>query len=193
MESFLTIQGEGHYCGNLAYFIRLAGCDVGCSWCDVKESWTVSDDQWISVEKLVKNALKSKASMVVITGGEPLSYDLNLLTNKLRENKLAVHLETSAVYSMRGTFDWITFSPKKFKKALDYAYTKASELKVIVSNKADLKWAESEASKLNDNCLLYLQAEWGKKEKIYPLIYSYIANNPKWRISVQTHKYLGLP
>ena len=193
MESFLTIQGEGYHSGNLAYFIRLAGCDVGCSWCDVKESWDVTEDQYVAVKDLVTEVVNSNASIVVITGGEPLMHDLSELTQKLHEKQLSVHLETSGAYPITGTFDWITFSPKKFKIALEPFYLKADELKVIITNKQDLIWAESEASKLGANTLLYLQAEWDKREKIYPIIFSYIAKNPKWRISVQSHKYLGLP
>ena len=193
MESFLTIQGEGHYSGNLAYFIRLAGCDVGCSWCDVKESWDVRKDQYVLVSDLVQKATDSKANIVVITGGEPLMYDLTALTEKLREKKLAVHLETSGAYPMSGTFDWVTFSPKKFKSALDTVYDHACELKIVITNKQDLKWAETQAAKLRSHTIRYMQAEWDKREKIYPIIFTYIAENPEWKISVQSHKYLGLP
>ena len=193
MESFLTIQGEGFHSGSLAYFIRLSGCDVGCSWCDVKDSWPIHEDQWVSVEQLAVEAKDSGAEIDVITGGEPLMHDLTELTVKLRDNNQIIHLETSGAHPLSGDIDWITLSPKKFKEALPSIYKLASELKVVIVNKMDLDWAKLESEKVHSDCLLFLQAEWDKKEKIYPLIYSYIVVNPDWKISVQSHKYLGLP
>lgn len=193
METFLSIQGEGYHQGKLAYFIRLAGCDVGCSWCDVKESWSVSKDQFQFTNRLVEDAASSGAEFVVVTGGEPLMYDLSELTQSIREKGMKVHLETSGAYPLRGNFDWICLSPKKFKKPLYGIYPMAHELKIIVVNKRDLDWAEEQASLVSDGCMLYLQPEWDKRSKQYQTIYSYIASHPNWRISIQTHKYLGLP
>jgi len=193
MESFLTIQGEGFYTGHLAYFIRLAGCDVGCTWCDVKESWSVSDEQYIDIKDIILELSKHKVKKVVITGGEPLMYDLHELTNALHEKSYEVHLETSGAHSLRGSFDWICLSPKKFSHPLPEIYQMADELKVIVVNNHDFEWADKEAQKVKQECLLYLQAEWIKKDKQNAAIYSYIVDHPKWKISVQTHKYLGLP
>lgn len=192
MESFLSLQGEGFHQGTLAYFIRLAGCDVGCPWCDVKESWEISEDQKKTVDELVKEVSKSKAKVVIITGGEPLMHDLTMLTAALHKAGFNIHLETSGAYPLTGSFDWITLSPKKFKKALDKIYAHAHELKVVVTNKKDFEWAESEAEKVNGKCLLFLQAEWDRREKQYPAIYSYIVEHPQWKISLQSHKYLGL-
>ncbi|MEQ8324277.1 MAG: 7-carboxy-7-deazaguanine synthase QueE [Vicingaceae bacterium] len=193
MESFLTIQGEGYHQGRLAYFIRLAGCDVGCTWCDVKDSWSIDPGQWKEIDEVSRNAAASGAGIAVITGGEPLMHDLSELTIALSKSGLKVHLETSGAYPLSGQFDWICHSPKKFKPSLKEVYESADELKVIVVNKNDLVWAQIESEKVTADCLLLLQAEWEKREKIYPLIYSYIAKNPQWRISVQSHKYLGLP
>lgn len=193
MESFLSLQGEGFHQGKLSYFIRLAGCDVGCPWCDVKESWEVSESQFRDVDEIVDEVSQSGASIAIITGGEPLMYDLEELTRLLREKRIKSHLETSGAYELKGSFDWICLSPKKFKKAKPSIYGVANELKVIIASKKDLEWAEKEAAKVTDNCHLFLQAEWDRREKQYPAIYSYIANKPKWRVSVQTHKYLGLP
>lgn len=193
METFLSIQGEGYHQGKLVYFIRLAGCDVGCHWCDVKESWEISKDQYRKISDLVKEVVESPANAVVITGGEPLMYDLTSLTKKLSEAGIETHLETSGAYELKGIFNWITLSPKKFKKPVDSIYAKANELKVVIASKKDLEWAEEESTKVDENCLFYLQAEWDRREKQYPAIYSYIARNPKWKISIQSHKYLGLP
>lgn len=193
MEHFYTLQGEGFYTGNAAYFIRLAGCDVGCTWCDVKESWTIDKEQLVDLEFLQDVVVKSKTPVVVITGGEPTTYNLNSLTKSIQSLGVRTHIETAGVYPITGNFDWICLSPKKFKKPLEENYKLAHELKVIVYHPSDLAWAEKEAAKVNKECMLYLQPEWSKKEKMLPLIIEYIKENPKWRISVQSHKYLDIP
>lgn len=193
MEQFYTIQGEGVYAGFPAYFIRLAGCDVGCVWCDVKESWTTEGFPKETIEELSAKAVASGAQIVVITGGEPAMYDLTELTQALRSKGFRVHIETSAAYELKGDFDWVTLSPKKFKFPLDSELSKASELKVIVFNKSDLEWAQSFANKVREGCQLLLQPEWSKRETMSPLIIDFVKQNPQWRISLQTHKYLGVP
>ena len=192
MESFLSIQGEGYHQGSPAYFLRLAGCDVGCPWCDVKESWTVSEEQWKDVEDLVRESKESGSRIVIITGGEALMYDLTELTSSLKKSGLQVHLETSGAYALTGSFDWITLSPKKFKKPVGDIYAKANELKVVVAGKKDLDWAEEESRKVKGDCMLYLQAEWDRRDKQYPVISEYLTRNPKWKVSVQIHKYMGM-
>lgn len=192
MESFLSIQGEGYHQGSQAYFLRLAGCDVGCPWCDVKESWTVSEEQWKDVEDLVRESKESGSRIVIITGGEALMYDLTELTSSLKKSGLQVHLETSGAYALTGSFDWITLSPKKFKKPVGDIYAKANELKVVVAGKKDLDWAEEESRKVKGDCMLYLQAEWDRRDKQYPVISEYLTRNPKWKVSVQIHKYMGM-
>ena len=193
MEHFYTIQGEGFYTGNAAYFIRLAGCDVGCVWCDVKESWTVEENQLVLIDDLVKEILKYPARLVVITGGEPLMYDLSFLTKKLKENEFQINIETSGAYPLSGELDWICVSPKKFKTPLKEVVAKANELKCIIFNKSDFKFAEKNCLLTTKDCLLYLQAEWSKQEQILPLMIEYIKKNPRWKISLQTHKYLNIP
>jgi len=193
MEAFYSLQGEGAHTGTPAYFIRLGGCDVGCHWCDVKESWEASDHPKQTVESLVSDCLSSKANISVITGGEPLMYDLTSLTAELKNHVIKRHLETSGVYPLTGEWDWICFSPKKFKTPLEEFYKKSDELKVIVFNKNDLDWAKSHAVKMNSNAQLFLQPEWSKEKEMTPLIVEYVKNNPKWRISLQTHKYLDIP
>jgi len=193
MESFLTLQGEGFYTGKLAYFIRLGGCDVGCVWCDVKESWEAADHPLVSVSDIIANAKDSKAEIAVITGGEPLMYNLDALTDQLHLSGFKTHIETSGVYPLSGDWDWVCFSPKKFKAPQDEFYHKSDELKVIVFNQSDLKWAEEHARKMQNDALLYLQPEWSKKEAMTPLIIDYIKQNPKWRISLQVHKYMNIP
>jgi organic radical activating enzyme len=193
MESFLSLQGEGFHQGTLSFFIRIAGCDVGCPWCDVKESWDISENQKQGIDQLVLAAKESKAKVVIITGGEPLMHDLTELTRALHNEGFRIHLETSGAHPLTGHFDWITLSPKKFKKTLDKIYGLANELKVVVANKKDIEWAAKEAEKVNRDCQLFLQAEWDRREKQYPAIYSYIVEHPQWKISLQSHKYLGLP
>jgi organic radical activating enzyme len=193
MEHFFTLQGEGNFAGNAAYFIRLAGCDVGCTWCDVKESWDVKKEQLIDIKSIVSIIKSYNSPIVVITGGEPTIYNLHPFTKMLKENNIRVHIETAGVYPLQGNFDWICLSPKKFKKPLEENYILAHELKVIVYHPSDLKWAEQEALKTNKDCILYLQPEWSIKEKLLPLVIEYIKNNPHWRLSLQTHKYIDIP
>ncbi|HHZ81876.1 MAG TPA: radical SAM protein [Flavobacteriales bacterium] len=194
MEVFPSLQGEGRYSGVQAYFIRLAGCDVGCSWCDVKESWEAGDHEEVSVEEIVKGAVESKISMVVITGGEPCMYDLHALTSELKSAGLRVHLETSGAYSIRGEFDWITLSPKRFKACLEESYARADELKVVVVNKQDLTWSQEHAMKVGESTLLYLQPEWSRKEKVTDMMLDFLKTQKGavWSLSIQTHKYLGI-
>lgn len=192
MEAFYTIQGEGYFTGNPAYFIRTGGCDVGCVWCDVKESWS---DQWPkhSVEQLVSQALAAETCLVVITGGEPLMYDMQPLTSALRKEGLQTHVETSGAHPLTGEWDWLCFSPKKFMKPREAYYQAADELKVVIYHKSDFAWAEEHAEKVRPECLLYLQPEWEKSEKILPELIEYVKHNPRWRISLQTHKFMKIP
>ncbi|MFY0672211.1 MAG: 7-carboxy-7-deazaguanine synthase QueE [Bacteroidia bacterium] len=192
MEHFFTIQGEGVHSGKAAYFIRLAGCDVGCVWCDVKESWT----QGYPIHKAKEMAdwvINSKASLVVVTGGEPLMHDCKCLTEELHKANLELNIETSGAYPLTGDWDWICLSPKKFVKPLPEIYGKAHELKVIIFNKTDLKWAEEQAINVNGACQLLLQPEWSRESEMLPLIIDYVKQNPKWKISLQTHKYMNIP
>ncbi|TAE72559.1 MAG: radical SAM protein [Bacteroidetes bacterium] len=193
MEAFYTLQGEGFFQGSAAYFIRLAGCDVGCVWCDVKDSWDAKKHPEISLENIVKEASKFPSRLAVITGGEPLMYDLNDLTAYLKEKKFRTHIETSGAYPLTGTWDWICFSPKKFKKPLLEVAQKANELKVVVFNSSDFKFAEEWANEVPQDCTLFLQPEWDKSEKMLPLMIEYVKENPKWRITLQTHKFLNIP
>ncbi|MFZ2284694.1 MAG: 7-carboxy-7-deazaguanine synthase QueE [Lutibacter sp.] len=192
MEEFYTIQGEGFHTGKAAYFIRIGGCDVGCHWCDVKESWNAKLHPPTSADSIVANA-KKYANTVVITGGEPLMWELDYITNVLQANNIKTHIETSGAYKLSGTWDWICLSPKKTKLPLADIYLKCNELKVIVFNKNDFKFAEEQASKVGDNCELFLQPEWSNREKMMPLIVDYVMKNPKWKVSLQTHKYLNIP
>ena len=193
MEAFYTIQGEGHFTGTPAYFVRIGGCDVGCHWCDVMESWDASKHPPMSCKEISMNALDSGALKTVVTGGEPLMYDLKELTFELAEKRQKRHLETSGAYPLTGNWEWICFSPKKFKKPLDEFYELSHELKVIIFNKSDFKWAESHGSRMHKDAILYLQPEWSKEKEMIPLIVDYIKKNPKWRISLQTHKYMDIP
>ena len=192
MEEFYTIQGEGGHTGTAAYFIRIGGCDVGCHWCDVKESWNAELHPPTSTEIIVANA-KKYAQTVVVTGGEPLTWNMNPLTNQLKEAGMRVHIETSGAYPVTGNWDWFCLSPKKNKLPVNDAYKLANELKVIIYNKHDFQFAEEQAVKTNPNAILFLQPEWSKKEEMTPLIVDYVMNNPKWRVSLQTHKYLNIP
>ena len=193
MEQFYTIQGEGSFTGCAAYFIRLAGCDVGCVWCDVKESWNAEGFPVVETTNLAEAAKASGTEIVVVTGGEPAMYDLDSLTIELQNKGLRTHIETSGAHPIRGNWHWVCFSPKKFKKPLPEAYEKADELKVVIFNKHDFKWAETHAELVRKDCLLYLQPEWSKAEEMMPLITAYVKANPRWKISLQTHKYLGIP
>lgn len=193
MEDFYTIQGEGSYQGQAAYFIRLGGCDVGCVWCDVKESWDASAHPLISVSEIAERVKSSGSPVAVITGGEPLMYDLTLLTRSLQGSGIRTHLETSGVYPLTGSWDWICFSPKKFKAPDTGVPAKANELKIIVYNQSDFAWAESHARTVGKNCELYLQPEWSKEKEMLPLIIDYVKSHPQWKISLQIHKYMNIP
>ena len=192
MEEFYTIQGEGYHTGKAAYFIRVGGCDVGCHWCDVKESWNAEIHPPTHVNTIVNHA-KKYSDTVVITGGEPLMWSMNYLTSELKNHGIKTHIETSGAYSFSGVWDWFCLSPKKTKLPLDEVYKEANELKIIIFNKSDFKFAEEQAAKVGVNCELFLQPEWSKKEKMTELIVEYVMKNPKWKISLQTHKYLNIP
>jgi 7-carboxy-7-deazaguanine synthase len=193
MEHFYTLQGEGFHTGKAAYFIRLAGCDVGCVWCDVKESWDASKHPLLSLDFLIEELKKTAAEIVVITGGEPLLHDLTALTNTLKQNNFKTHIETSGSSPLSGTWDWITLSPKKFKTPLLQNLPHASELKIVVFNKSDFAWAEKWAAFVSPSCKLYLQPEWSKADVVTPLIVDYIKAHPQWQLSLQTHKYINVP
>ncbi|MBC7425750.1 MAG: radical SAM protein [Bacteroidia bacterium] len=193
MEDFYTLQGEGFHTGKAAYFIRLGGCDVGCVWCDVKDSWDASKHPQVQVEKLVNKAAEYPGRLAVITGGEPAMHNLDALTFALKEKGFTTNIESSGAYVITGQFDWICISPKKFKFPLDSELQKADELKIVVFNKSDFKWAEMHAEKVKADCKLYLQPEWDKSSEITPLILDYIKENPQWQLSLQTHKYLNIP
>ena len=192
MEAFYTIQGEGFHTGTAAYFIRIGGCDVGCHWCDVKESWNAELHPPTATDSIVKDA-KNYANTVVVTGGEPLMWSLDYITNCLQKINIKTHIETSGAYKLSGKWDWICLSPKKTKLPLENIYAVANELKVIINNNHDFKFAEDQAKKVPSNCELFLQPEWSKRNKITPLIVDYVLKNPKWKISLQTHKYLNIP
>ncbi|UZR94170.1 7-carboxy-7-deazaguanine synthase QueE [Chondrinema litorale] len=193
MEVFYTIQGEGAYSGHAAYFIRLGGCDVGCFWCDVKESWDEEKHPQMAVNDIVEEAKKHPARLAVITGGEPLMHDLSELTSQLKSAGFRTHIETSGAHPLSGQLDWITLSPKKFKKALPEIIPQANELKVVIYNKSDFKWAEQYADQVNDSCLLLLQPEWDKEKEMLPQIIEYVKEKPHWKVSLQTHKYMNIP
>jgi 7-carboxy-7-deazaguanine synthase len=193
MEAFYTIQGEGFHQGKAAYFIRLGGCDVGCHWCDVKESWDVEKFPLISVDQIVADALSFPGRMAVITGGEPSMHNLEVLTSVLQKKGFHTNIETSGVYPLTGSWDWICFSPKKFKEPDAGIYGKANELKVIVYNKSDFLFAEEHASKVKADCKLFLQPEWGKSSEMLPQIINYVKDHPKWEVSLQIHKYMNIP
>jgi len=192
MEEFYTIQGEGYYKGTAAYFIRIGGCDVGCHWCDVKESWIADLHPPTKTETIVTNA-KKYSDTVVVTGGEPLTWDMSELTKQLKAENCKIHIETSGAYELSGEWDWICLSPKKMKLPTQGVYDKANELKCIIYNKDDFKFAEEQASKVNKDCILYLQPEWSKRDTMIPMIVDYVMANPKWKVSLQTHKYLNIP
>lgn len=193
MEQFYTLQGEGFHQGKAAYFIRLGGCDVGCVWCDVKESWDAEKHPKYAIDSLVEEVKKTPAKIVVITGGEPLMHPLDELTTLLREAGLACHLETSGSHSFSGTWDWVCLSPKKFKAPLSESLQKADELKVVVYHSSDFAWAEQYAAAVNSHCKLYLQPEWSKADSITSLLVNYIKENPQWELSLQLHKYINVP
>ena len=193
MESFYTLQGEGFHQGKAAYFIRLAGCDVGCIWCDVKESWEKDLYPEQSIEQIVEGAKLNKARLAVITGGEPTMYNLDKLTKELHREDFLTNIETSGSHPLTGTWDWICLSPKKFKPPLPGILKKANELKIIIFNKSDFAWAEKYAALVSSDCKLYLQPEWDKAAIVTPLIIDYIKENPQWELSLQIHKYINLP
>ena len=193
MESFYTLQGEGYHQGRAAYFIRLGGCDVGCFWCGVKDSWDADKHPKLTITSLVQEVKQTPAEIVVITGGEPLMHNLDQLTTALQSAGLKTHIETSGSSPLSGTWDWICLSPKKFKAPLPEVLPQANELKIIIYNKADFDWAETYASQVAPNCKLYLQPEWSKAGAITPHIIDYIKTNPKWELSLQIHKYINVP
>lgn len=192
MEEFYTIQGEGFHKGTAAYFIRVGGCDVGCHWCDVKESWNAETHPPTSIDQIVDHAAQYSKT-IVVTGGEPLTWNMAPLTEALKEKGLQTHIETSGAYPLTGNWDWICLSPKKNKLPVGDIAQKAHELKVIVYNKHDLIFAEEQAAQVGPHCILYLQPEWSVREKVTPLIVDYVMQNPKWKVSLQTHKYLNIP
>lgn len=193
MESFYTLQGEGYHQGRAAYFIRLGGCDVGCFWCDVKESWDASAHPLISVEEIVAGASQHPGRLAVITGGEPLMHDLDALTRALKAAGFETNMETSGSSPLSGEWDWICLSPKKFKRPLPEVIARASELKVVIYNKHDFAWAEEYASQVPPSCRLYLQPEWSKANEVTPLLIEYIKEHPQWELSMQLHKYINVP
>ncbi len=193
MEDFYTIQGEGFNTGKASYFIRIGGCDIGCHWCDVKESWDASVHPLIKTDDIIKKILASGAKAVVITGGEPLIYNLNYFTEELKIKSIETFIETSGAYSLSGKWDWICLSPKKTMAPLKEIYEKAHELKIIIFNKNDFKWAEEQAQKVSAKCLLFLQPEWSKRNEIMPEIVEFVKQHQKWMVSLQTHKYMNIP
>ena len=193
VEDFYTIQGEGFHTGKPAYFIRLGGCDVGCKWCDAKYTWNPKLYPPTNIEVVVERAVACKAQSIVITGGEPLLYPLECLTEQLKARGLQIFLETSGSHPFSGTFDWVCLSPKRKQAPLEEAYGKADELKVIIETDEDFEWAEQNAAKVGEKCLLYLQPEWSQSEKMIGAIVEYAKNNPKWSISIQSHKFMHIP
>jgi len=193
MEEFYTLQGEGYNMGKAAYFVRIGGCDVGCSWCDSKESWDEKLFPPVEVDTIVENALQQGADTVVITGGEPSLYPLDYFTSLLQSKGIATMVETSGAHELSGSWDWICLSPKKYSPPKSSIYPKAHELKVIIKHEADLKWAEANAELTDDSTILFLQPEWSTANKIMPVLTDYIMKTPKWRMSLQSHKYMGIP
>jgi 7-carboxy-7-deazaguanine synthase len=193
MEHFYTLQGEGFHQGRAAYFIRLGGCDVGCVWCDVKESWEMDKHPVCTIDQLVNEVKKTPAELVVITGGEPLMHPLEALTDALHHAGLQTNIETSGSHPLSGHWDWICLSPKKFKAPLPGILPLANELKVIIFNKSDFSWAEKYGAQVSMNCKLYLQPEWSKAAEMTPLIVDHIKANPRWELSLQLHKYINVP
>ncbi len=192
MEHFYTLQGEGKNTGEATYFIRLGGCDVGCVWCDVKESWEADKHPKYTIEEILA-WIPLHCPAVVITGGEPAMHNLEALTKAIKENKKKIYLETSGSHPITGQIDWVCLSPKKFKAALPESLPLAHELKIVIYHTSDLEWGEKYANLVNSSCCLYLQPEWSKKEKLLPIIVEYIKQNPKWKLSLQTHKYIEIP
>jgi organic radical activating enzyme len=193
MEEFYSIQGEGFHSGTAAWFIRIGGCDVGCRWCDVKESWNPKHFPPVDTRSVVRRAVESGASTVVVTGGEPLSYNLDLLCDGLKANGIATHIESSGSDGVSGRWDWICLSPKKTKAPVEEIYSMADELKIIVAGESDLKWAEENRAKVGKDCRLFLQPEWSRREDAVKIIVDYVLKNPQWKVSLQIHKYMHIP
>ena len=193
MEHFYTLQGEGYYQGRAAYFIRLGGCDVGCVWCDVKDSWDADKHPTYKIESLVSEVRKTPTQIVVITGGEPLMHNLDELTFQLQQAGLQTNIETSGAHPLSGSWNWICLSPKKFKAPLPEVVPFANELKIVVFNTSDFDWAEKYAALVSPQCKLYLQPEWDKAASITPVIIEYIKQHPQWELSLQIHKYINVP
>ncbi len=193
IDEFYTIQGEGFHFGKAAYFIRIGGCDIGCNWCDTKYSWKADVDKLIDVDKLVQKVKSTPAQTIVVTGGEPTMYQLDYLCNQMKINNLQTFIETSGAYKLTGKWDWICLSPKKNAPPTDEIIPMANELKVIVFDETDFEWAEKYAEKVGEDCHLFLQPEWSRRNKFTPIIVEYIKNNPKWKISVQAHKFMKIP
>lgn len=191
MEMFYSLQGEGYHSGSPAFFIRIGGCDVGCHWCDVKESWDHGNHNILKISKIIDN-IDKKAKIVVISGGEPLMWDMTEITKKLKEKNLKRHLETSGAYKISGDWDWICLSPKKQQLPKNHLYQIADELKIIIHNNHDLVFAIEESKKVSDNCKLFLQPEWGKFDKINGKVVDFVKTNPRWKLSLQIHKFLGI-
>jgi 7-carboxy-7-deazaguanine synthase len=193
VEEFFSLQGEGFHSGKAAYFIRLGGCDVGCRWCDSRFAWDPDLFPLVDTQEIVRNALLSGADSVVVTGGEPLMWNLDLLCHELKREKLSTFIETSGTYNLSGEWDWICLSPKKNLPPIDEVCKLANELKVIIEEKNDFEWAERYRLKVNEKCLLFLQPEWSRFGIIVPEIVKYVKQNPSWRISLQIHKYMRIP
>lgn len=193
VEDFYTIQGEGFHTGKPAYFIRLGGCDVGCKWCDAKYTWNLKLYPPTNIDIVVRRAVECRAQSIVITGGEPLLYPLEPLTTRLKKEGLQIFLETSGSHQFSGTFDWVCLSPKRKQPPLEEAYGKAHELKVIIETAEDFEWAEANAAKVGKDCLLYLQPEWSRSGEMMQSIVEYAKANPKWSISIQSHKFMHIP
>ncbi len=193
MEEFYSIQGEGFHSGTAAWFIRIGGCDVGCRWCDVKESWNPKHFPPVDTRSVVRRAVESGASTVVVTGGEPLSYNLDLLCDGLKANGIATHIESSGSDRISGRWDWICLSPKKTKAPVEEIYSIADELKIIVAGESDLKWAEENRAKVGKDCRLFLQPEWSRREDAVKIIVDYVLKNPQWKVSLQIHKCMHIP
>lgn len=193
IDQFYTVQGEGYHMGKAAYFIRIGGCDIGCSWCDTKYSWNFKFHDFTDINDIVKNAIENKANAVVVTGGEPSLYNLELLCKTLKENNIETFVETSGAYPLRGLWDWICLSPKKQNPPQAQIFETANELKVIISKPEDIEWAEENALKVNSSCKLFLQPEWSNYESIIGHIIEYVKNNQKWQVSLQAHKFMHIP
>jgi organic radical activating enzyme len=193
MEDFYTLQGEGAFQGMASYFIRLGGCDVGCVWCDVKESWDAKAHPKVGLDVIAERVKTSGAPIAVVTGGEPTMYDLQPLTESLKKIGVRTHLESSGAYPLTGTWNWVCFSPKKFKTPHPSFAKYSDELKVIVYNKSDFEWAEQYAKQVGEKCQLFLQPEWSREKEVLPLIIQYVKDHPKWRVSLQVHKYMNIP